>query len=270
MNKISVTILVKGFPKHLDEVLNALKTFDEVLIYDNGASEAVLKIASRFHNVNIVKGPFLGFGETHNKASNIAKNDWVLSVDSDEIVTEELANEIHCLKLDSNCIYSLPRHNEYNGKWIRWCGWYPDRVIRLYDRRKTQFSRAFVHEKVEKNDLLEIELNNPLKHHSYENISDFLTKMQIYSDLFAKQNMGKKSASPLKALLHGWGAFLKSYFVKLGLLGGYEGFLISSYNAHTAFYKYLKLYEANLRCAKMRRCPEEKEYFSNSLSETQK
>ncbi len=88
---------------------------------------------------------------------------------------------------------------------------------------------------------------SPLVHYSYESISDFLQKMQSYSTLFAKQNCGKKSSSPFKAITHGFFAFFKSYIIKRGILGGYEGFVISAYNGHTAFYKYLKLYEANNR-----------------------
>ena len=88
---------------------------------------------------------------------------------------------------------------------------------------------------------------SPLRHYSYDTHADFLAKMQSYSDLFARQNCGKRSSSPWKALWHGIGAFLRAYIVKLGFLGGYEGFVISVYNGNTAFYKYLKLYEANQR-----------------------
>jgi len=96
----------------------------------------------------------------------------------------------------------------------------------------------------------QIKLNNPIIHYSYENVGDFLKKMQTYSTLFAEQNQGKKSASSWKAIVHGMFAFFKSYFLKKGFLDGYEGFLISMYNGHTAFYKYIKLYEANKKMQK--------------------
>jgi glycosyltransferase involved in cell wall biosynthesis len=243
--KISVTILTKNSHKYLKEVLEAVAPFDEVVIYDNGSTDETLEIAASFPNVNILKGPFLGFGKTHNRVSNLAKNDWILSVDSDEVVTPELAQQILSRPLVRGSVYSFPRHNEYNGKWIRWCGWYPDRQLKVYNRLDTQFTHADVHESIIATGLNEIKLNAPLKHYSYATLSDFLAKMQSYSDLFAKQNQGKKHSSPCKAVLHGWFAFFKSYVVKRGFLGGYEGFLISAYNGHTAFYKYLKLYEAN-------------------------
>lgn len=242
---ISVTILTKNSQAFLPQVLEGLKDFQEVLIYDNGSTDGTLEIAKKFVNVKIHQGPFLGFGPTHNLVSELAANDWILSVDSDEVVTPELSQEILCLKLDDHTVYSIPRRNEYNGKWIRWCGWHPDRQARLYNRRQTRFSDAQVHEAVITCGKNQVSLASPLLHYSYQNITDFLAKMQSYSELFALQYRGKRSASPAKAIFHGFFAFFKSYILKRGILGGYEGFLISSYNAHTAFYKYLKLYEAN-------------------------
>lgn len=182
---------------------------------------------------------------TDHFASSVAKNDWILSIDSDEIVSDKLGNEILELNLSKKCVYSFPRHNYFNEKFIKWCGWYPDRQYRLYNRRDTRFTDAQVHEAVIIDGMQVIELKNPLIHYSYTSLSDFLAKMQSYSTLFAAQNYGKVNSSPLKAIAHGWFAFFKSYIIKGGFLGGYEGFVISAYNAHTAFYKYLKLYEAN-------------------------
>ncbi|CCB87653.1 glycosyltransferase family 2 protein [Parachlamydia acanthamoebae] len=242
---ISVTILTKNSEKYLREVLEPLSPFDEVVIFDNGSSDQTLEIAKQFSNVSIHQGIFSGFGPTHNHASHLAKNDWILSIDSDEIVTPEMIAEIKQTPLSDTCVYSFPRHNYFNGKFIRWCGWYPDRQYRLYHRKKTSFTNAQVHEAIQTDQLTKIALQSPLIHYSYGSLSDFLSKMQSYSELFAKQNQGKKSSSITKAILHGSFAFFKSYILKRGFMGGYEGFVISTYNANTAFYKYLKLYEAN-------------------------
>lgn len=244
---ISVTILTKNNQKHIREVLEAVKDFEEVLIYDNGSEDETLSIAKEFKNVNIVEGPFLGFGPMHNKAVSLTKNEWVLSIDSDEIVTKELLQEIKQLKLDPHSVYSFPRNNYYNGKHIRCCGWYPDRQYRLFHKMHTRFTDAQVHEQVILSGMRHVPLKNPIIHYSYDNVSDFIIKMQHYSDLFATQNQGKKRSSPCKAVLHALFTFFKCYFLKRGIFYGYEGFLISSYNAHTAFYKYLKLYEYNLK-----------------------
>lgn len=244
---ISVTILTKNSEKYLEQVLDSVKEFSEVLIFDNGSTDQSLKIASRYPNVAIHEGTFDGFGATHNKASNLAKNNWILSIDSDEIVTDEMKKAIFNLSRNNHSVYSFPRHNYFNGRLIKWCGWYPDRQVRLYNRTETQFTEAQVHEAVNVNKMHRVDLEGPLVHYSYDSISDFLSKMQSYSNLFAKQYVGKRSSSPLKAVCHGFFAFFKSYILKKGFLGGYEGYLISAYNGHTAFYKYLKLYEANRR-----------------------
>lgn len=249
-NQISVTILTKNSQAYLKEVLDALTAFDEVLICDTGSQDSTLEITRQFPNTKVVERTFSGFGPTHNIASSLAKHDWILSIDSDEVLTPELAKEISLLDLNENSVYSFPRHNEYRGKWIKWCGWHPDRQIRIYNRTKTAFTEAQVHEAIIIKDLKVVELNSPLRHYSYANVADFLTKMQSYSTLFAIQYQGKKSSSLCKAVLHGLFAFIKSFFIKRGFMGGHEGFEISFYNANTAFYKYLKLAEANEKLQK--------------------
>src|SRR4051794_26959387 len=113
---ISVTILTKNSCKHLRAVLQALQSFDEVLLYDTGSEDDTLTIATFFPNVTIHCGRFLGFGKTHNAASALAKHDWIFSIDSDEIATAPLIDEVLTTKLDPSCVYSVPRENLFNGK----------------------------------------------------------------------------------------------------------------------------------------------------------
>lgn len=245
LKNISVTILTKNSQQYLHEVLLALASFGEVLLYDTGSTDQTMIIAATFSNVRILQAPFVGFGPTHNLASAAAANDWILSIDSDEVVTPEMIEAIVNIKENPLIVYAFPRNNYFNGKFIKWCGWYPDRQLRLYNRSKTCFSDAQVHESIITKNLSVITLNGPIVHYSYASISDFLSKMQAYSTLFAQQNKNKKSSSLSKAIGHGLFAFFKSYLIKRGFLGGYEGFVISAYNGHTAYYKYLKLYEIN-------------------------
>ncbi len=242
---ISVTILTKNSEKHLPNVLHALKDFDEVLVYDTGSQDSTLDIARSHSNVTIKQGPFEGFGHTHNAATALTRHDWVLSIDSDEIATPELCEEIANLRLDESTVYSPWRKNTYNGRWIRWCGWYPDRQIKLYNRTRTQFSQAQVHEAIQSDGMHIVELQSPVLHYPYDTTADFLAKMQSYSELFAKQYAGKRKSSLTRAITRGTWTFFKSYILKKGILGGREGFIISWYNANTAFYKYLKLMEYN-------------------------
>ncbi|MFZ0564907.1 MAG: glycosyltransferase family 2 protein [Chlamydiales bacterium] len=242
---ISVTLLVKNGESRLKEVLQQLQSFDEIILYDTGSTDHTLEIAKHYPNVSIHQKSFKGFGRSHNEAAELAKNSWILSIDADEVVTKALIDEIHALPFHPNHVYSIPFLNFFNGKQIKWCGWYPERHVRLYNKQQTSFSETLVHEKVITKDLNEILLDHPIHHYSYETLSDFLIKMECYSTLFAKQYQHKRKASPVTALYHGLGAFITSYLLKRGFLGGFEGFLISMYKGHTAFYKYLKLYIAN-------------------------
>jgi len=243
---ITVTILTKNNEKTLKAALESVQAFPEVLLWDSGSTDQTLAIAQAFPNVKIHQGSFIGFGPTHNLASSIASNDWILSLDSDEILSSDLSQEILTLQLDPNCAYAILRHNFFNGKRIKWCGgWHPDWVTRLYHRKKTRFSDAPVHEKIVAEGMQIQRLKHPMLHFPYREISDFLGKMQTYSTLFAQQHQSKKNSSIFSALWHSWFAFFKSYILKRGFMGGKEGFIISLYNGHTAFYKYLKLDEAN-------------------------
>lgn len=243
---ISATILTKNSEETLATCLKALERFDEVIVLDTGSTDLTMDIARTFPNVKVFEAPFEGFGPLHNLAAEHASNDWILSLDSDEVLSEELANEILSQNLSEKSVYSFPFHNYFNGKHIRGCGWFPDRHTRLYNKKTTHFSDDFVHEKILTKGLKEVKLTHPVKHYSYRSISDFLKKMENYSSLFAQQNRQKKSASLLKALLKGSYTFFKSYFLQKGFLDGREGFIISNYNAQTTFYKYLKLEELNL------------------------
>ena len=123
---ISVTMPVKNAEKYLAQSLAALSDFAEVIVLDNGSSDATMQIAAGFANVRLHQSPFIGFGPLKNLAASLAEHDWILNIDSDEIVPPELAAEIAALALDENTVYALPRLNHYCGRPIRSCGWSPD------------------------------------------------------------------------------------------------------------------------------------------------
>lgn len=239
---ISVTILTKNSEATLASTLDSATSFSEVLVYDTGSTDKTLQIAKTYPNVRIVNESFLGFGPSHNRASELAKHDWILSIDSDEVLSSSLSQEILLLALSEDYVYSLDRHNYFNGKRIKSCaGWYPDRVIRLYNKKKTSFSKDAVHERVISEGFKVTRLKGALLHTPYRSIEDFLAKMQTYSTLFAEQNAGKKKSSFSIALRHAFASLMKNLLLKRGLFSGKEALIISFYNAHTTFYKYLKL-----------------------------
>ncbi len=246
---ISVIILTKDNQKTLRRTLESTRAFPEVLVCDTGSRDKTLEIAKEFANVKLLKKTLSGFGSLRNEVSKEASHDWILSLDSDEVLSASLQKELKALSLDPGSVYDFSFHNYYNQRLIKWCGWYPESHVRLYHRKNTQFSDAHVHEGVLAGDLKLKRCKGVIEHYSYQSTHDFLEKMQRYSDLFAKQHQGKKKSSLCHAIYHGSFAFFKSYMLKRGFMGGKEGFVISVYNANTAFYKYLKLAEANQKCS---------------------
>lgn len=237
---ISVCILTKNSFKTLRDTLDSVRSFPEVVVLDNGSTDDTLSLAQEYPNVRIFHSPFIGFGPLRNRAAELASNDWILFLDSDEILSSSFNMK---LTLDPKTVYVFPRHNYYNGKRIRGCGWDPDPVARLYHRGYSRYSDSQVHESLIASSLQPLPF--PLLHTPYRSTAEFLAKMQHYSSLFAEQYQGKRHSSFAKAFIHGLYAFFRSYFLKRGVFCGSEGFIISLYNANTAFYKYLKLAELN-------------------------
>jgi len=246
VDQITVTVLTKNSQKYLSRCLDALKAFDEVLLLDNGSEDETLKIAENYENVTILEHPFIGFGPMKNMAAEKARNDWIFSVDSDEVASGELIDSIRQADpAQIKRIYAVSRLNHYNGKPVRCCGWYPDTVLRLFNRTHTQFNGAMVHESlILKPETEKMELSGELKHYPFDDIASLISKMQSYSTLYAQQS--NKTSSSSKAFWRAVFAFFKNYFLQKGFLCGYEGLIISVSNANGVFYKYMKLYEKQL------------------------
>lgn len=247
LNQISVTILAKNAQKTLFECLKSVERFDEVILLDNQSDDETLKIAQEFSNVKIYQSEFIGFGALKNLALSYAKNDWILSLDSDEVLEEGLIEEIAQMQFQRGEYYCFLRKNFYQGEWIRGCGWHPDWVKRIFNKKEICFDNALVHEglRISKH-IKEKRLHGAIKHYSFEDISHLLDKMQRYSSLWAQQNP-HRSSSPIGAILRGVWVFVRNYFFKRGFLYGYKGFIISVCNALGAFFKYMKLYENSIK-----------------------
>jgi glycosyltransferase involved in cell wall biosynthesis len=245
IDNISVVIIAKNPAKSIKPLLESLKEFKEVLIYLNDTTDNSKEIIENFHNVKVIEGEFKGFGPTKNHAATHAKNSWILSLDADEVLSTTMTKEIKNLKLDNSKVYEIKRYNYYKNRKIKHCGWGEEKIVRLYNKDITTFNNNLVHENIITDNLKIETINGELKHYPYNSISQFVQKADYYSEIFAKENRGKKSSSPLKAFLNATFSFIKTYIFKKGFLDGYVGLLISVSHATTNFYKYLKLYELN-------------------------
>ncbi|MBP2677398.1 MAG: UDP-glucose--lipopolysaccharide core heptose 4-beta-glucosyltransferase [Deltaproteobacteria bacterium] len=241
---VSAVVISFNEERNIGECLESLRWADEIVVVDSGSSDGTPEIARRYTD-KFFRVPWRGFGPQKQAAVEQASHDVVLNVDCDERVTPELAEEI-CRLLAMKgmaAAYTVPRRTFVGGKEIRHCGWYPDRTIRLFDRTKARFSPELVHERVEVSGDAR-PLRNHLLHHSFSGIGDILAKMNRYSDLSARQMFERGRRSGISDLtVRPAFAFLKTYFLRLGMLDGFEGLVISVTTALLTFAKYVKLRE---------------------------
>ena len=241
---ISVVIIVKNGEKTIGKTLEAIQSFNDVVVYDNGSTDGTLPITEKYPNVSLIKGDFSGFGTTKNKAATYAKHDWILSLDADEVVSDSFLEGLKKIKLNQKMVYQIFRKNFYKNTHVKHC-WNNDKIVRLYYRKETQFDNKKVHESVISKGMNVDLIAGFINHYPYNNITDFIKKLDMYSSEFARDNVGKKSSSPTKAILNGSFSFFKTYFLKRGFLDGYAGLVIAFSHMATNFYKYIKLYELN-------------------------
>jgi len=235
LTNISVVIMAKDAEVTIGECLASLKEFSEVILYLNNSTDNTRKIAQKHQNVKIIDGKFIGFGPTKNAAASEASNDWILSLDSDEILNESLVEEIKSIELiDKNKIYVIQRDNYFLGhKTLS-----RDFVVRIYNKTVTNFTDAQVHEKViENQNTKKVSLKHTIKHLNITDINQTLYKTIHYTDLGAKD---RKTCYFSIVILKSIYAFFQTYILRGFVFNGWVGFTISITNANRRFYKYLK------------------------------
>lgn len=231
--KLSIVILTFNSQKYLREVLLSASFADEILIIDSGSTDDTIAIASTFKNVNIISWDWLGFGKQKQFGTDNAKNDWVFVLDSDEIITNELKNEIvNELKNPKFNAYKVARLNFFFGKAIKSMGLYPDLTTRLFNKKFAKFNLRAVHESVICSTKIG-RLNNHFIHHAYDDIEQFISKQNRYSTLNKKANKTKAILAPI------W-TFFKLYILQLGFMEGWRGFIIARLYSQYTFWKYIK------------------------------
>lgn len=240
---LSVAIITRNAEKKLRMCLESISFADEVVIVDCGSTDGTEQVAREFSAKWFVE-PWKGFGPQKNSAVAKCSHEWVFSIDADERVPAETARKIvEILSEDSPAdVYSFRRKNLFHGRWIKVGDWWPDEVTRLMRRSTGRYERL-IHENWVTDSRIE-RLENEIEHYSFDCYSDMFRVMDTYSTLTAQQlrSEGRK-AGPADAILRfGW-MFFRNYFLKLGCLAGFDGFMIALTKAMGSFLKYAKLHE---------------------------
>ena len=243
---LSATIITLNEENNLRACLESLGFADEIIILDSGSRDQTLTIAREFTD-KIYQEPWQGFARQKNLAQEKAQGPWILNIDADERVTAGLQEEIlSVLKEDSFRVgYRIPRKNFFRGQWIRHSGWYPNYQLRLYRKEAGTFAPREVHEQVIVQGKIG-SLKHPLEHFTYNSVSDYLKRMDRYSDLSAKQyhQEGKRVSWP-EILARTQFTFFKMWVLQKGFLDGANGLVLAALYSYYTFVKYIKLKEMN-------------------------
>ena len=239
--KITGTIITLNEEKNLPRCLQSLALCDEVVVVDSGSKDRTVKIAEQA-GARVFQRDWTGYADQKNYAAESASNNWILSLDADEELSETLRNEIREVKATEPDVagFRFPRRAHYLGKWINHSGWYPDRKIRLYDRRKAKWVGDYVHESVVTNEPLR-ELQGDLLHYTCDTFANHLKSLDRYTDLAAQELADRGRRVGWGRLLIGppW-TFVKTLLFKGGVLDGIRGLAISYAAALYVYSKYAK------------------------------
>ena len=241
MPRLSAIIITKNEAANIADCLDSLAFCDERIVVDGGSSDDTARIAQA-KGAQVVAAPdWQGFGPQKNLALSQAKGDWVLSIDADERVSAALAEEIKQAMAEGRADgYEMPRRSSFCGRFMRFSGWYPDYVLRLFRRGKAHFSNAAVHERVICAGKV-ARLSEPLLHFPVTRLEDALSRMDRYSTAGADMLVESgRRVSFMSGILHGLWTFLRTYFFRAGFLDGREGFLLAVANAEGTYYRYMK------------------------------
>jgi glycosyltransferase involved in cell wall biosynthesis len=241
--KISVVIITLNEEKNIGRCLDSVVDIaDEILIVDSFSTDRTQEICKKY-SVKFLQHKFEGYSEQKNWANKQASFPHILSLDADEALSEELKKNIHAIKCNWNAnAYCFNRLTNYCGKWIYHTGWYPDKKLRLWDRRFGNW-QGIIHEKVILTNGETHFLKGNLLHYSYYSISQHIRQMNKFSEIGAKNILQKgKKVSFWKILVNPIVKFLRFYFINLGFLDGFYGFMISEITAFETFLKYSKAF----------------------------
>ena len=244
MPSISAVIMTRNEEKNIQEAISSVSFASQIIVADTGSSDRTVELA-RGAGAEVHCIEFDGYGSSKNRALELGDCEWIISIDADERVSPELADNIVAAVKEGDRYdgYEFCRLTYFLGKAIKHSGWYPDYVLRLFKRKKGKFSTRLVHEGIELSGDRS-RLNGLLLHQSYRTLESYLDKMNVYSSLNAQElyRSGRKY-TPLDLIIHPPSIFVKMYIQKLGFLDGFHGLMLAGLSSYHVLIKYLKLRE---------------------------
>jgi glycosyltransferase involved in cell wall biosynthesis len=239
--KLTATIITYNEERNIARAMESLRCCDEIVVVDSGSSDRTPEIAAKL-GARVIESPWGGYARQKNYAAECASNDWILSIDADEALSEALEGEIWQIKKNGPQFdgYTMPRLAQYLGRWILHSGWYPDRKVRLYSRRKALWVGEFVHESVVVIGAIG-HLQSDLLHFTCNSLSEHLKTMDRYTTLAAEQLIAQGRPISVRQLTVDpvW-TFVRTLVLQRGFLDGVEGLTIAWMAALYNFVKYAK------------------------------
>ena len=241
---LSVIVIAKDEEASIARTLESVAFADEVVVVDSGSTDRTVAIARGLGAKVTINADWPGFGPQKNRALDLATGDWVLSLDADEWLTAESAEEIRRVVSANDAevvAYRMPRRSSFCGRFLRHSGWWPDYVLRLFRRGRARFSDDVVHERVIADGKIGT-LSLPIMHETFVDLEDLVDKMNRYSTHGARQLQREgKSSSLVEAIARALWAFFRTYVLRAGFLDGREGFMLAWATAEGTYYRYAKL-----------------------------
>ena len=245
MIQLSGVIITYNEARKIEDCLKSLvDVVDDIVVVDSFSTDQTKAICLKY-NVRFIEQKFLGYIEQKNYAIAQAKHDYIVSLDGDEALSKTLQQSIINVKANWNYDgYYSNRLNYFCGQWIKHTTWYPDKKLRVFDRRKAKWTGINPHDRISlinQQDKVGF-LKGDILHRNYETYSEYNKKVELFTTISAESyyKLGKK-APIYKVIINPTWAFFQSYFFKLGFLDGFNGLVISVQTANTRFLKYSKL-----------------------------